>query len=342
MDWADEISAFFSEKNMFVDQIKILIAAGTGGDGCVSFRREKFVPKGGPDGGNGGKGGDVIFIVDSNLRTLLDFRYKKRFSADNGNRGEGSRRAGASGKDLIIRVLQGTIVFDDKKNEILADLVSDDQKYTIAVGGRGGRGNATFATSTNQAPRRANPGLPGEECSLRLELKIIADVGLVGFPNAGKSTLLSRVSAATPKIADYPFTTLEPNLGLVKIGEYQSFMMADIPGLLEGAHQGKGLGLQFLRHIERTRLLLFLIESTSNNIQEDFRILKNELNSYSEELLKKPLVLAITKVDLETGKSIKKLKLKGIPVFFISAVTGEGVKTLLYEVYKQITSLNKS
>lgn len=321
---------------MFVDQVKIQVEAGKGGDGCVSFRREKFVPKGGPDGGNGGKGGDVILKVDPNLRTLLDFRYRRIFRAKKGRPGEGRNRAGAAGEDLIIRVPPGTIIYDDVLNEQIVDLIDANQEYVIAKGGRGGRGNATFATSTNQTPRQFTPGKLGEECFLRLELKIIADVGLVGFPNAGKSTLLARVSKATPKIASYPFTTLAPNLGLVEVDEYQSFVMADIPGLLEGAHEGKGLGLQFLRHIERTRLLLFMIECINESIEKEFTILENELRSHDEKLLKKPILLALTKSDLATEDTHLSVKIKNIPVFKISSVTGEGIKELLREIYKRL------
>lgn len=321
---------------MFVDQVKIQVEAGKGGDGCVSFRREKFVPKGGPDGGNGGKGGDVILKVDPNLRTLLDFRYRRVFRAKKGRPGEGRNRAGAAGEDLIIRVPPGTIIYDDVLNEQIVDLIDANQEYVIAKGGRGGRGNATFATSTNQTPRQFTPGKLGEERFLRLELKIIADVGLVGFPNAGKSTLLARVSKATPKIASYPFTTLVPNLGLVEVDEYQSFVMADIPGLLEGAHEGKGLGLQFLRHIERTRLLLFMIECINESIEKEFTILENELRSHDEKLLKKPILLALTKSDLATEDTHLSVKIKNIPVFKISSVTGEGIKELLREIYKRL------
>ena len=325
---------------MFIDQVHVQVLAGKGGDGCVSFRREKFIPKGGPDGGNGGNGGNIILRVDSNLRTLLDFRYKRIFKAPNGKHGQGSNRTGGKGDDLIIKVPPGTIVYDEKQNEIVADLVENGQEFVVAYGGRGGRGNATFASSTNQTPRQFTPGKPGEDFFLRLELKLIADVGLVGFPNAGKSTLLARVSKAKPKIADYPFTTLEPNLGIVQVRELHSFVMADIPGLLEGAHSGKGLGLQFLRHIERTRILLFLIECTSETIEDDFDILRNELQSYNEELLNKPILIALTKKDLLDPTKKNDFKIDQYPVFSFSAVTGEGIDLLLKDIYKRLIDLD--
>lgn len=327
---------------MFVDQVKIHVTAGRGGDGCVSFRREKYVPKGGPDGGNGGDGGSVILKVDGNMRTLLDFRYKKRFQAANGRPGEGGNRSGARGEDLIIGVPPGTLVYDQSSGALLADLVQKGQMISIAKGGRGGRGNASFATATNQTPRQFTPGHPGEERFLRLELKLLADVGLVGLPNAGKSTLLARVSQARPKIAAYPFTTLAPNLGLVPVKEYQSFVMADIPGLLEGAHSGKGLGLQFLRHIERTRLLLFLLEATSDSVQRDFQILREELKTYDETLAEKPFLVALTKCDLIPKPKFQNLSRFGEPPFLISSVTGEGIEELLQEIFRRLQDIEES
>lgn len=314
---------------MFVDQARIYVKAGDGGNGCISFRREKYVPKGGPDGGNGGRGGNVVVRVDPHLRTLLDFRYRRHFRAPNGRHGEGSNRTGASGDDLVIRVPPGTQVYDDETGELLADLVEPGQEAVVARGGRGGRGNAAFATSTNQTPRVAEPGEKGEERWLRLELKLVADVGLVGFPNAGKSTLLARVSAAHPKIADYPFTTLHPNLGVVRVGDYFSFVMADIPGLIEGAHEGKGLGHQFLRHIERTRVLLYLIESTSSDIKRDYHVLRHELEAYSPVLMQKPALVALTKIDLLPDDRVPSLSLDGVEVIPISAVTGKNIERLL-------------
>ena len=313
---------------MFVDEAKIRVKAGDGGSGCVSFRREKFVPKGGPDGGNGGNGGDVKFIANPNKRTLLDFRYRRQFRAEKGKSGEGGKRNGAHGKDLIVEVPTGTLINDEKSGELVADMLEAGQAVIIAKGGRGGRGNAVFASSTNQTPRRADSGERGEERSLRLELRVMADVVLVGFPNAGKSTLLSVVSAARPKIAEYQFTTLEPHLGLVRANETDSFVMADIPGLLEGAHKGRGMGLRFLRHIERTRILLFLIEVTSGNIKKDIEILKNELGAYSKELLKKPICLAITKMDLVNNDYVLPA-LKGVTTFPVSSIKRVGIQLLL-------------
>ena len=261
----------------FIDLVKIYIKAGDGGAGHISFRREKYVPKGGPDGGNGGKGGDIIFIANKNLNTLLDFKYKRKFIAESGQPGGKAKRTGRNGKDIIIQVPVGTVIKDAETGEILCDFTEDKQQQIIAFGGKGGLGNAEFSTPTNQAPKYAQPGLPGEERWIFLELKLLADVGIVGFPNAGKSTLISVLSSAKPKIADYPFTTLVPNLGMVFVDDSKSFVIADIPGLIEGASEGKGLGLEFLRHIERTNLLIFLIDSTSEDIVRDYQILNKEL-----------------------------------------------------------------
>ena len=326
---------------MFVDRAKIYVKAGNGGNGIVSFRREKYVPRGGPDGGDGGRGGDVIVRVNPHLQTLLDYRYKQHFKADRGAHGQGSNKTGKSGKNLIIHVPPGTIIKDFETAEIIADLIEPGESVVVAKGGKGGRGNARFATPTNQAPRTSEPGTPGEEKTILLELKLIADVGLVGFPNAGKSTLLARVSRATPKIADYPFTTLKPNLGYVKIGDDFSFLMADIPGLIEGASDGKGLGLQFLRHIERTKLLLFLIDSTVEDVEKDYLILKNELSTYSKILVTKPKVIAFSKSDLldkELKQSLPQ-KLDGAKTRYFSSVTGENVKELLFEIKQQLENL---
>lgn len=329
---------------MFIDQAKILVIAGNGGSGIISFRREKYVPKGGPDGGDGGKGGDVIFRADTNLQTLLDFRYRNRFKAESGKHGQGANKTGRSGQDLIIRVPPGTIIKDADTGEILADLVGENKQVVIARGGKGGRGNAHFATPTNQAPRYYEPGEDGESRTIRLELKLIADVGLVGLPNAGKSTLLSRMTAARPKIADYPFTTLAPNLGIVKYKEHLSFVMADIPGLIEGASKGKGLGLDFLRHIERTKVLAFLIEVTSEDIVRDYEILRNELNSYNPELLKRPCLIVLTKMDLraaEKNDAIGEIKELEIPIIKISALTGEGLVELKNQLWELIEHVHR-
>ncbi len=329
---------------MFIDQAKIFVIAGNGGSGIVSFRREKYVPKGGPDGGDGGKGGDIVFQANSNLQTLLDFRYRTRFKAELGKHGQGANKTGRSGQDLIVRVPKGTIIKDDATEEILADLVDDNQRVIVARGGKGGRGNARFATPTNQTPRNAEPGEEGESRIIRLELKLIADVGLVGLPNAGKSKLLSCLTAARPKIADYPFTTLSPNLGIVRYREHLSFVMADIPGLIEGASEGKGLGLDFLRHIERTKVLAFLIEITSENIFHDYEILRNELISYNPELLKRPCLIVLTKIDLlesENVEGIEKISKLEIPILKISALTGEGLDELKTRLWGLIDNVHR-
>lgn len=324
---------------MFIDQAKISVIAGNGGHGIVSFRREKYVPKGGPDGGDGGRGGNVIFRADSNLHTLLDFRYKRKFKAESGRNGEGARKTGRSGRDLIIRVPHGTLIKDEETGEILADLVDSAEQVVIAKGGKGGRGNVHFATPTNRTPRHTEPGSEGESKDIVLELKLIADVGLVGLPNAGKSTLLSRLSAARPKIADYPFTTLTPNLGIVQFKDINSFVMADIPGLIEGAHEGKGLGHNFLRHIERTKVLAFLIESTSENISQDYQILRNEIEKYNADLLTRPSLLVLTKCDLISSDSLKNFNALNhidMPKKRISAVTGDGLDDLIEVMWNLI------
>ncbi|NPA39041.1 MAG: GTPase ObgE [Thermodesulfobacteria bacterium] len=332
----------------FVDQAKIYVKAGNGGAGCVSFRREKYVPKGGPDGGDGGDGGDVILVADPQVHTLYDFYHQVHFRAENGRPGMGKKMKGRDGEDLILKVPVGTIVKDAETGEVLGDLVQPGQKLVVARGGKGGRGNARFATPTRQAPRIAEPGKPGEERWLILELKLIADVGLVGFPNAGKSTLLSRISAARPKIADYPFTTLQPNLGVVKLIEGDTFVVADIPGLIEGAHKGVGLGHDFLKHIERTRLLLYLLDlSKEKEVIKDYQILKKELELFNPELLKKDYFIALNKVDLFPDREFLKDIVALFPeedrnrIFAISAVTGEGVVDLLYAIWNKLKEIKK-
>jgi GTPase len=326
---------------MFIDYAEIEVKAGKGGDGAVTFRREKYVPKGGPSGGNGGKGGDVIIEAHYNLNTLLDFRYRKIYQAGNGDPGANSLKDGKHGEVAIIKVPVGTIVKDKATEEIIFDLDEDGKSVVIARGGKGGKGNSNFATPTNQAPRFAEKGKAGEEKKIVLELKLIADVGLVGFPNAGKSTLISVISAAKPKIADYPFTTLEPNLGIVRYKDYQSFTVADIPGIIEGAHEGKGLGHQFLRHIERTRILLFLVDITSDNYQRDYNILLNELMSYSKTLAKKKKIVSLSKSDLVSEEEIKKYKKKKIrnsdhSTIVFSAVNKQGIDELLDFLWKSL------
>ncbi|HEX2867642.1 MAG TPA: GTPase ObgE [Ignavibacteriales bacterium] len=327
---------------MFIDYAEIEVKAGHGGSGQISFRREKYVPKGGPSGGDGGKGGDVVIRAHHNLHTLLDFRYKRHYSAENGDKGGNSLKDGKNGSNVIIQVPVGTIIKDRESGNVLADLDHDGKSVVIAKGGIGGRGNSKFATPTNQTPRHAEGGRPGEEKSIALELKLIADVGLVGFPNAGKSTLISVISAAKPKIADYPFTTLEPNLGIVQYKDYQSFVVADIPGIIEGAHTGKGLGIKFLRHIERTGILLFLIEVTSENYQKDYDTLVNELAGYSEVLLNKKRIVAFSKADLLEESELKKLKKKklkrydGTPLVFSSA-SGYGLEELKDKLWSELS-----
>lgn len=334
---------------MFIDYAKIYAGAGKGGNGAVSFRREKYIAAGGPDGGDGGKGGDIYFEVDSDTNTLIDFRYKKKFKAENGNNGEGARKFGKSGEDLYIKVPIGTIVKDAKTGEILADMAEKGQKTLVLKGGRGGKGNTHFATSTRQAPRFSQGGEEGEEKELILELKLLADVGLIGFPSVGKSTILSVVTAATPKIADYHFTTLEPNLGVVKPEYGDSFVMADIPGLIEGASEGTGLGIQFLRHIERTRLLLHVIDvsaSEGRNPVEDYYVINKELEKYSEKLAKRKQIIVANKIDSMQDEKLyedleKLAKEKNLEIFKISAATGQGVKELMHEVSKVLKTLPK-
>lgn len=334
---------------MFTDYVKIIAKAGDGGNGAISFRREKYVAAGGPDGGDGGKGGDVYFEVDPNSNTLIDFRYKKKFKAENGNNGEGSNKYGKSGEDLTIKVPIGTIIKDAETNRILADLSHEGQKELVLKGGRGGKGNTHFATSTRQAPRFSQDGENGEEKELILELKLLADVGLIGFPNVGKSTFLGRTTSATPKIADYHFTTLEPNLGVVKTDYGDSFVIADIPGIIEGASEGVGLGLQFLRHIERTRLLLHVIDvsgSEGRNPVDDFNKINSELQKYSEKLSKRTQIIVANKIDSMQDETLYQeletlAKEKKLEIFKISAVTGEGVDKLIKHVSELLKTLPK-
>ncbi len=321
---------------MFIDFTTIFVQAGSGGKGRVSFWREKFVPKGGPDGGDGGNGGDIIIRADHNLHTLQDIIHKKHFRAMSGENGGGGNCHGKNAEPVVIHVPRGTIVKNDDTGEILGDLTDDGQQIIAAKGGKGGRGNNAFKSPTNRTPRKAEPGQPGESLNLSLELKVLADVGLVGLPNAGKSTLLATISAARPKIADYPFTTLEPNLGIVKLSDYRSFVVADIPGLIEGAHRGKGLGVQFLKHIERTKVLLFMIESQAEDIEKNYSLLKKEIKAFNPQLLKRPRLVALTKSDL-TEQPPKKSKMKdGTPVLVISSVAQSGMDQLLKKLWIMI------
>ena len=326
----------------FVDLAQIHCQAGDGGVGCVSFRREKYVPKGGPDGGNGGRGGSVIIRANSQLSTLLDFRYRTKYRAPRGEHGMGARKTGKSGTDIVLEVPRGTLLRDAATGEVLADLVRHGDSMVVAKGGRGGRGNAEFATSIDQAPRKFEQGGKGEERLIDLELKLLADVGLVGFPNAGKSTLISVISAARPKIADYPFTTLVPNLGIVRVESGRSFVVADIPGLIKGAHLGKGLGTQFLRHIERTRVLVFLLDGTRDDVKEDFRVLLNELKQFRKGLAMKKRLIAITKADCVDGptrEGLRRLRFGSTSSTLISSVTGEGIKPLVDAMWKKLSSV---
>jgi GTP-binding protein len=328
----------------FVDEVKIYIRAGHGGAGCVSFRREKFIPRGGPDGGEGGKGGDVIFRASESHRTLLDLRYQQQFLAKNGDPGSGNNRSGKSAADLEIVVPVGTVIKDFETGEILADLPAAGQIYVAGHGGIGGKGNAHFATSTHQTPRFAQEGMPGDERWLQLELKLLADVGIIGFPNAGKSTFISRVSAARPKIADYPFTTLTPHLGVVKHLDSNSFVLADIPGLIPGAHEGHGMGIQFLKHVERTSLLLHIIDisdEANDNALSNFKAINKELEFYNPQLLAKPQIVALNKIDLphvreRAKKEVARFKKKGIILHPFSAATGEGIKEILNEIIEKL------
>ena len=332
---------------MFIDEAHIKITAGNGGNGCLSFRREKYVAKGGPNGGNGGKGGSVYFHASESVDTLIDFKGRHNMQARNGKDGEGSNKTGADGEDLIITVPVGTLIYDTEIDLMIKDLDKDGMKVCVCKGGKGGRGNKSFATSVDQAPRKTTPGREGQERDLRLELKLIADVGLVGIPNAGKSTLISRCSDARPKIADYPFTTLEPVLGIVELSDFRRFVMADIPGLIEGAHEGAGLGFDFLRHIERTTIIAHIVDimpTDGSEPADNYKAIRGELESYSKALAQKSEFVIANKIDLDPdGKQVKKLekklKKKVIP---ISAVTGDGVKELSEQLWKKVKEIKKT
>jgi len=338
--------------SMFIDEAKIRVKAGDGGNGCMAFRREKYVPRGGPSGGDGGKGGDVIMESSERHNTLVHFRFNPEYKAERGRHGEGSNKSGREGEDILLKVPVGTIVYDEETGEKVFDFSAPDQRMVIARGGRGGRGNARFATSVHQAPREHEDGRPGEEHNYKLELKLLADVGLVGYPNVGKSTLISRISAARPKIADYPFTTLQPNLGVVAVGDANneiSFVVADIPGLIEGAHTGSGLGIQFLRHIERTRLLVHLVDVSDGSgrpdVVKDVEVILGELASFGAGLEEKPMIMVASKIDVANKDKVaalkrycKKHKLK---LYEISAVTGKGIEELKYAMAKEVNALRE-
>jgi GTP-binding protein len=332
---------------MFIDEAKILVKAGDGGNGCVAFRREKFVPRGGPSGGDGGRGGDVVMQASQQHNTLIHFRYNPEHKAERGRHGEGSNCTGRDGESVTLKVPVGTTVYDFETGELVHDFSLPDESFIVAKGGRGGRGNQHFATPTHQAPRESEPGRLGEERTYRLELKLLADVGLVGYPNAGKSTLISRISAAKPKIADYPFTTLEPNLGVVTVGlapNEESFVVADLPGLIEGAHLGAGLGIQFLRHIERTRVLVHLVDVSDGSGRpdpiEDFKVINAELESFGHGLDEKPMIVVASKIDVANPDKLKKLtasaKRRKLEFHAISAVTGQGIEDLKWALAKHV------
>jgi GTP-binding protein len=314
---------------LFIDYAEISVKGGNGGRGCLSFRREKYVPKGGPDGGNGGDGGNVIIQVDSQMTTLLDFRYRKHYKAENGKPGGEALKHGKKGKDVHIKVPPGTMIRDLDTRKIIADLTKKGQMVLAACGGKGGKGNASFKSPTLQSPRKAEPGTKGEQRELSLELKLLADVGIVGQPNVGKSTLLAKLSSAKPKIANYPFTTLTPNLGIVKLNNHQSFVLADIPGLIEGAHRGKGLGIEFLKHIQRTKLLLYLLDATSEDVKSDYQTLLKEIELFDSLLSQRPQVVVLNKIDLLPKLKRIRIGEGKIPVCYISALTGKGIKDLL-------------
>lgn len=333
----------------FIDEVKIRVVAGKGGNGCVSFRREKYVPRGGPDGGDGGPGGSVLLEASERKHSLLDFQFRNQYRAPTGGGGEGQNRHGRSGEDLVLEVPVGTVAKDTETGEVLADLTEPGQRWVAAKGGRGGKGNAHFTSSTHRSPRFAQEGPPGEEREIKLELKLIADVGLVGLPNAGKSTLISAVSAARPKIADYPFTTLVPNLGVVQYDDAPPFVIADVPGLIEGAHEGAGLGIRFLKHIERTRLLVHVIDTSgvsSENPLKPFRAIEHELVSYSEKIANKPRIIVLNKTDLvenkdELEKIAESYRQLGYPVLLVSSLKREGLRELVRLLMARLAQIDK-
>lgn len=330
----------------FVDYVTITVRSGKGGAGSMSFRRAKYVPRGGPDGGDGGAGGSVILRGDKQLNTLLDLRYNRHHFAENGDKGAGATKTGRSGEDIVLRVPLGTVAIDTDTEAVIGEVLDVGDELVVARGGRGGKGNTFFKTSTNRAPMYAQPGEEGQELNITLELKLMADVGLVGFPNVGKSTLVASISAARPKIADYPFTTLEPSLGVVGVGDYQSFVIADIPGIIEGASEGRGLGIRFLKHIERNSILLFVIPVTDEDPAASFEVLLEELAAFSDELMDKPRLVALSKIDLvepaKAGKLITKIRKsfgKEVEVLAISGVSGQGLDELKHELWRRLQVL---
>jgi GTP-binding protein len=330
---------------MLVDEVRITVKAGDGGNGCLAFRREKYVPHGGPSGGDGGRGGDIVMVATIHRNTLLHFRFNPEYTAERGRHGEGSNRKGHDGASLTVQVPVGTVAINEENGETLFDFTEDGQTWIAAKGGRGGRGNARFVSSTHQAPTEHEDGKPGEFHKMQLKLKLLADVGLVGYPNAGKSTLISRISAARPKIADYPFTTLEPNLGVVQLPDHRTFVVADIPGIIEGAHEGKGLGIQFLKHVERTKVLVHLVDmsETGRDPIHDFETLMIELQSFDENLAKRPMLVAASKMDVshspENVAALKELAAaRGFPFFEISSATGQGIEALKFALAERVTT----
>ena len=324
----------------FIDFAEIEVTAGNGGSGCVAFRREKYVPKGGPSGGDGGRGGDVFAVADPHIQTLMDFKYKSRYEAKRGQHGQGDNKTGKSGESITISLPVGTVIKDKETGDVIGDLTGPGEKILLAKGGRGGQGNARYVTPTNRAPREWQVGEEGESRVVILELKLIADVGLVGLPNAGKSTLLSRISAARPKIADYPFTTLVPNLGIVRVADFGSFVVADIPGLIQGAHEGKGLGIQFLRHVERTRVLVMILDASSQDLKADYQTLISELKSYGQGLIHKPRMIVYTKSDLVSSlfQPLTETETAGEEYILISAVTGDNLPEMIQKMWLLLQS----
>lgn len=324
----------------FIDFAEIKVTAGNGGSGCVAFRREKYVPKGGPSGGDGGRGGDVLAVADPHIQTLLDFKYKSRYQAKRGQHGQGDKKTGKSGESITINLPVGTVIKDIETGNVLGDLARPGETILLAKGGRGGQGNARYVTPTNRAPREWQVGEEGESRIVILELKLIADVGLVGLPNAGKSTLLSRISAAKPKIADYPFTTLVPNLGIVPVGDFGSFVVADIPGLIQGAHEGKGLGIQFLRHVERTRVLVLVLDASSQDLKSDYKTLIDELKSYGQGLIRKPRMIMYNKSDLVSSsfQPLVESEIAGEEYILVSAVTGDNLPQMIQKMWHLLQS----